>query len=104
MIERLTLRNHPPEAPHPAARSPGGELAFEECFTQEGFEGPYTIAYHQRAPHTQRLTEAKHGWAPAGGRRRGTPARQAALQDAGDEAGRAARRWTRGRRCSSTPT
>jgi homogentisate 1,2-dioxygenase len=34
----------------------------EECMTQEGFEGPYTIAYHLRAPHTQRLGEVRHGW------------------------------------------
>jgi homogentisate 1,2-dioxygenase len=62
------------QAAHVSARFPGNitsssgwraALAFEECFTREGFEGPYTIAYHLRAPHTQRLSEAKHGWAKA---------------------------------------
>ena len=64
MIERLTFGTVPRKH-HIQLRLPGGELAFEECFTQEGFEGPYTIAYHQRAPHTQRLSEAKHGWTMA---------------------------------------
>ncbi|HEY1335710.1 MAG TPA: homogentisate 1,2-dioxygenase, partial [Myxococcaceae bacterium] len=62
MIERLQFGTVPRKH-HIQLRLPGGELAFEECFTQEGFEGPYTIGYHQRAPHTQRLAEAKHGWA-----------------------------------------
>jgi hypothetical protein len=65
-----SVRNRPPEAPHPAAAS-GGELAFEECFTQEGFEGPYTIGYHLRAPHTQRSRRRSTGgpgrWTPPRG-------------------------------------
>ena len=32
-----------------------GELRFEECFTRDGFDGPYTILYHHRRPHTHRL-------------------------------------------------
>src|SRR5215813_11515082 len=61
MIERLTFGTVPRKH-HIQLRLPDGKLAFEECFTQQGFEGPYTIAYHQRAPHTQRLSDAKHGW------------------------------------------
>jgi homogentisate 1,2-dioxygenase len=45
-----------------ALRGAGGELRYEECFTREGFEGPYTILYHLRPPHTQRLVQAAHAW------------------------------------------
>ncbi|HLL22921.1 MAG TPA: homogentisate 1,2-dioxygenase, partial [Kofleriaceae bacterium] len=47
---------------HIQLRGPGGELRYEECFTRDGFDGPYTILYHLRRPHTQRLTEVRHGW------------------------------------------
>ena len=61
MIERLVFGTVPRKH-HIQLRLEGGGLAYEECFTQEGFEGPYTIAYHLRAPHTQRLSEARQGW------------------------------------------
>jgi len=48
---------------HIQLRGQGGELRFEECFTRDGFDGPYTILYHLRRPHVHRVTEAKHGWA-----------------------------------------
>jgi homogentisate 1,2-dioxygenase len=52
---------------HIQLRGPSGELRYEECFTRDGFDGPYTILYHERRPHTQRLAPAKHGWlAPVG--------------------------------------
>src|SRR5690606_30869023 len=41
---------------------PAGELRWEECITQDGFEGPYTIAYHLHRPHEQRLAPTTHGW------------------------------------------
>src|SRR5687768_7134557 len=48
---------------HIQLRGPAGELRYEECFTRDGFDGPYTILYHLRRPHTQRLGDVKHGWA-----------------------------------------
>ncbi len=48
---------------HVQLRGPGGELRFEECFTRDGFDGPYTILYHLRRPHLQRPAPARHGWA-----------------------------------------
>lgn len=48
---------------HIQLRGPDGELRFEECFTRDGFDGPYTIMYHLRRPHTQRVAKAEHGWA-----------------------------------------
>ncbi len=47
---------------HVALRDAEGLLRWEECITRDGFEGPYTIAYHERRPHEQRVTETKHGW------------------------------------------
>ena len=48
---------------HIQLRGADGELRFEECFTRDGFDGPYTIFYHLRRPHVHRLAPAKHGWA-----------------------------------------
>ncbi len=47
---------------HVALRSANGALRHEECITREGFGGPYTILYHERRPHTQRLGDAAHGF------------------------------------------
>jgi len=61
MLERVVV-GKVPRKHHIALRDEEGRLLYEECMTQEGFEGPYTIAYHLRAPHTQRLGEVRHGW------------------------------------------
>lgn len=53
MIERMAV-GELPRKHHIALRDAAGKLRHEECFTQGGFEGPYTIAYHERAPHTAR--------------------------------------------------
>jgi len=62
MLDRMQLgevaRKH-----HTQLRGAGGELRFEECLTRDGFDGPYTILYHLRRPHTHRLAPAEHGWA-----------------------------------------
>ena len=61
MLDRMQLgevaRKH-----HVQLRSAGGELRYEECFTRDGFDGPYTILYHLRRPHTHRLAPAPAGW------------------------------------------
>lgn len=62
MIERLAFGDLPAKH-HIALTGPAGELRWEECITQDGFEGPYTIAYHLHRPHEQRLAPATHGWA-----------------------------------------
>jgi homogentisate 1,2-dioxygenase len=62
MLDRMQLgevaRKH-----HTQLRGPDGALRYEECFTRDGFDGPYTILYHLRRPHTHRLAPAAHGWA-----------------------------------------
>ena len=40
-----------PDKPHTALRDPQGTLRYEECFTRRGFDGAYTILYHERRPH-----------------------------------------------------
>ncbi|WP_428266902.1 homogentisate 1,2-dioxygenase [Haliangium sp.] len=63
MIERLR-RGEVPAKHHIAFRTPDGDgLYYEECFTRRGFDGPYTIMYHQRRPHEQRLAPGLvRGW------------------------------------------
>ena len=65
MLDRLArgdlARKH-----HTQLRGPDGALRYEECFTRDGFEGPYTILYHLRRPHLQRPAEVRHGWATPG--------------------------------------
>ncbi len=40
-----------------------GGLRYEHCLTRDGFEGPYTILYHERRPHLQRVADLPGGWA-----------------------------------------
>ena len=47
---------------HTQLRGPAGELRYEQCFTRDGFDGPYTILYHLRRPHLQRPAAVAHGW------------------------------------------
>lgn len=49
MLERLAFGDLPPKH-HTALRGPDGSLRHEECLTRSGFDGPYTILYHERRP------------------------------------------------------
>jgi homogentisate 1,2-dioxygenase len=51
-----------PRKHHIALRDAEGRLRYEECFTRDGFDGPYTIMYHLRRPHTHHLEAADHGF------------------------------------------
>jgi homogentisate 1,2-dioxygenase len=61
MLDRMQVgdvaRKH-----HTQLRGPDGALRYEECFTRDGFDGPYSILYHLRRPHTHRVAKAGHGW------------------------------------------
>lgn len=50
MLERLA-KGRMPHAPHTQLRSVSGRLLYEHCITRQGFDGPYTIAYHEGRPH-----------------------------------------------------
>jgi len=61
MIDRMQL-GRVPEKPHIVFR-PDGALAYEECFTRQGFEGAYSVLYHRHPP--TRTTDWKlssRGW------------------------------------------
>ncbi|HTP49316.1 MAG TPA: homogentisate 1,2-dioxygenase [Anaeromyxobacteraceae bacterium] len=61
MIDRMVL-GEVPRKHHIALRDGSGRLRHEECLTRRGFDGPYTILYHQERPHAQRPAEVSHGW------------------------------------------
>ena len=54
MIDRMQL-GAVPAKPHTAFRSPSGELRYEECFTRRGFDGEFSILYHEGPPMTDTL-------------------------------------------------
>ena len=68
MLQRLCNGVVPPK-PHTALRGPANELRYEECITRAGFDGPYTIVYHERRPHEAEPVDVHHGWEIAAGRR-----------------------------------
>ena len=61
MLDRMVV-GEVPDKPHTALRDGGGRLRHEECFTRDGFDGPFTILYHAERPHTAALAAATHGW------------------------------------------
>jgi homogentisate 1,2-dioxygenase len=70
MLDRMQLgevaRKH-----HIQLRGGDGALRYEECFTRDGFDGPYSILYHLQRPHSHRVVAPTHGWTapqPAAGR------------------------------------
>jgi homogentisate 1,2-dioxygenase len=50
MLERRSA-GRLPDAPHTQLRADDGRLLYEHCITRQGFDGPYTIAYHEQRPH-----------------------------------------------------
>ena len=69
MIERMTVgavaaKHHTQLREGGPGRNASGALRYEECFTRDGFDGPYTILYHVHRPQTQKLDPrgAQHGW------------------------------------------
>ncbi len=49
MLERVA-RGELPAKHHHALRGADGALRYEQCLTRMGFEGPYSILYHQHRP------------------------------------------------------
>ena len=49
MIHRLQ-QGEVPDKPHTTFYQ-GDQLAFEHCFTRQGFDGAYAILYHPQPPH-----------------------------------------------------
>jgi homogentisate 1,2-dioxygenase len=61
MLDRMTAGTIP-DKPHTALRDAAGRLRHEECLTRDGFEGAFTILYHEHRPHTAAVASAAHGW------------------------------------------
>jgi homogentisate 1,2-dioxygenase len=61
VIDRMQAGEVPPKH-HVAFRDPAGRLRWEEAFTREGFDGPYTLLYHRERPHAWRPAEVARGW------------------------------------------
>ncbi len=61
MLDRQ-LRGEVPKKHHIRLLGADGQLRHEECFTRDGFDGPYSILYHLRRPHTHRIAAVPHGW------------------------------------------
>jgi len=53
MIERVA-QGELPGKPHTRSMGSDGALRYELCLTRRGFDGPYTILYHQHRPHAFR--------------------------------------------------
>jgi homogentisate 1,2-dioxygenase len=50
MLSRICF-GRVPAKPHLVFRSETGSLYYEECITRGGFDGPFSILYHQQRPH-----------------------------------------------------
>ena len=61
MLDRLTA-GEVALRPHTALYDAQQNLRYEECLTRRGFDGPYTILYHEHRPHELLPAECKHGW------------------------------------------
>ncbi len=57
MLERLAFGDLPAKH-HVALRDGDGRLRYEECLTRQGFDGPYSILYHEERPQALRAVGA----------------------------------------------
>lgn len=63
MLERRAAGRIPPK-PHLRQRSTAGDAVYEECFTRAGFEGAFSMLYHQHRPHETEPSELSAHIAP----------------------------------------
>lgn len=55
-----------PAKPHTVFKDASGQVLYEHCFTRQGFEGAYSILYHQHHPSRQTAWRAStRGWPKA---------------------------------------
>jgi homogentisate 1,2-dioxygenase len=62
MLDRLTA-GEVALKPHTTLYDDQRNLRYEECLTRRGFDGPYTILYHEHRPHELLPAASAHGWA-----------------------------------------
>lgn len=63
MLDRLA-QGFVPAKPHLLVRSAEGATVYEECLTRNGFDGAYSMLYHQRRPHEAMPSDASPGLVP----------------------------------------
>jgi homogentisate 1,2-dioxygenase len=81
MLDRICA-GRVPRKPHTVFRTARGDLHYEECVTREGFDGAFSILYHEGRPHEAEPVERSAGFAvPSPASALGT--RRAAAADAG---------------------
>jgi homogentisate 1,2-dioxygenase len=87
MIDRWT-QGRIPEKPHTVFRDPeSGAILYEECFTRQGFDGPYSILYHRRPPTDEVAAgPTDRGFRLRPGEAEGPPALRRRLFDSGQVA------------------
>ena len=49
MLDRMAA-GELPHKPHTQLRGAEGELRYEQCLTRAGFDGPFSMLYHQAPP------------------------------------------------------
>src|SRR3954463_10018485 len=62
MLERLRFGDLPAKAHTALSSRSTGALRYEECITRAGFDGPYSIVYHEQRPHEAEPISGAHGW------------------------------------------
>lgn len=77
MLERLSFGEVAAKH-HLALRDAAGRLRYEECLTRQGFEGPYTILYHEHRPQALRAVGAPVSSPISGGLLSSDPGRRPA--------------------------
>lgn len=70
-----------PDKPHTALYGKDGALRYEECVTRRGFDGVFTLLYHQHRPHLSEPSPASHGFALPKARERGLLTRRHFMSD-----------------------
>ena len=60
MLDRMVVGQVPAKH-HTVLRGEDGRLRYEECLTRDGFEGPYTLAYHRERPQAVHTGKTVHG-------------------------------------------
>jgi len=61
MLDRMCVGRVPPK-PHTVFKADDGSLLYEECLTRGGFDGPFSILYHQRRPHESEPASRAQGF------------------------------------------
>jgi homogentisate 1,2-dioxygenase len=60
MLDRMVVGQVPAKH-HTVLRGEDGRIRYEECLTRDGFEGPYTLAYHRERPQAVHTGKTTHG-------------------------------------------